>query len=178
MRILISAGHSDVDPGACNTAMKLTEAGLGVALRDKVADLLRAKGLEVCEDGLDGKNQPLPQAIALAKKSDFSVELHFNAGPTSAFGVESISTTKLRPLAQALSVAVAMVTKSKLRGAGGWIDQTKSQHSRLGFVADGGGVILEVEFISNQPAMSVYLAKQQSVAEAIAAVIVNYTKGK
>lgn len=178
MRILISAGHSDADPGACNTAMKLTEAGLAVALRDKVADLLRAKGLQVDEDGLDGKNQPLPQAIALAKKADFAIELHFNAGPSSAFGVESISSAAKRGLAQAISVAIAMVTKSKLRGAGGWIDQTKSQHKRLGYVADGGGIIVEVEFISNQPAMSVYLAKQQSVAEAIAAVIVNYTKGK
>lgn len=178
MIVAITAGHSETDPGAVNTAMKLTEDDLAVQLRDSVAHILRDKGIEVLEDGLDGKNQPLPQAIALAKKSDIAVEIHFNAGAATAFGVEAISSASKRPIAQALAVAVAMVTKSKLRGSGGWIDQTQSQHKRLGYVADGGGIILEVEFISNQPAMTVYQAKSQAVAEAVAAVLFNYAKGK
>lgn len=41
MIVAITAGHSETDPGAVNPAMKLTEAGLAVQLRDSVAHILR-----------------------------------------------------------------------------------------------------------------------------------------
>ena len=56
-QILISAGHSNQDPGA--TANGVTEAGLALELRDLLADKLRAIGCDVAEDGADGQNLPL-----------------------------------------------------------------------------------------------------------------------
>lgn len=169
-RVVITAGHSEVDPGAVNSRLKLTEAKLAVQLRDNVAGILKAKGFYVVTDGAKGENQPLPKAIALIKGSALAVEIHFNAGPLPANGVEAISLPVLRGAAQALSLAVSTATKTKIRGDGGWIDQTKSQHSRLGFV-QAGGIILEVEFISHDNAMLVYGARSQAVADAIAATI-------
>lgn len=172
-RIVITAGHSEVDPGAVNPRLKLTEAKLAVQLRDNVAGILKAKGFDVATDGAKGENQPLPKAIALIKGSALAVEIHFNAGPVLASGVEAISKPALRGFAQALALAVSTVTKAKLRGSGGWIDQTQSQHSRLGFV-EAGGVILELEFISNDSAMAVYQANAKAVNEAIAATIAKF----
>lgn len=172
-RIVITAGHSEVDPGAVNQRLKLTEAKLAVQLRDSIAGILKAKGFNVTTDGAAGQNQPLPAAIALAKNSDIAVEIHFNAGPETASGVEAISLPPLRGFAQSLAIAVSSATKTKIRGAGGWIDQSQSQHPRLGFV-QAGGVILEIEFISHDNCMIVYGARSQAVADAIAATIIKF----
>lgn len=170
-RIVITAGHSEVDPGAVNDRLKLTEAKLAVQLRDSIATILKAKGYDVVTDGAKGENQPLPKAIALIKGAAIAIEIHFNAGPLLANGVEAISLPPLRGAAQALSIAVSTATKAKLRGEGGWIDQSRSQHSRLGFV-QAGGIILEVEFISNDNCMIVYGARSQATADALAATII------
>lgn len=175
MQIVLTAGHSMTDPGAVNDRLKITEAKLALGLRDQVASLLRLRGFEVLEDGADGVNQPLPEAIKLAR-GRLAIELHFNAGPKGATGVEAISLPKLKPLAVALSKAVASVLHCKLRGADGWIDQSKSQHSRLGFV-QAGGVILEVAFISNDGDMCYYLANTALVARALEECIVDYIEG-
>ena len=175
-RLLVTAGHSDADPGAYNPRLKLGEAALAVHLRDAVANLLRMRGLQVSEDGLDGKNQPLPLAIKLAQQSDLAVEFHFNAGQPGALGIEAFSKPEKRPFAQALCLAVASATKSRIRGSGGWKSEVESQHNRLGYVR-AGGVILELEFISNDAAMVVYQANSNKVAEAIAACIANFAKG-
>jgi len=175
-RLLVTAGHSDTDPGAYNPRLKLGEAALAVQLRDAVANLLRMRGLQVSEDGLDGKNQPLPLAIKLAQQSDLAVEFHFNAGQPGAVGIEAFSTPEKRPFAQALCLAVASATKSRIRGSGGWKSEAESQHNRLGYVR-AGGVILELEFISNDTAMTVFMANSNKVAEALAACIANFAKG-
>ena len=175
-KIVITAGHSDVDPGAVNPRMNLVEAKLAVQLRDNVAWILKAKGFDVVTDGVKSENQPLPKAIALIKGSDLAVEIHFDAGPIPAHGVEAISLPKLRGAAQALALAVSTATKTPVRGEGGWIDQTKSQHSRLGFV-EAGGIILEVEFISHDNAMLVYGARSQAVADAVAATMIKIVGG-
>ena len=175
-KLLVTAGHSDSDPGAYNPRMKLGEAALAVKMRDSVANLLRMKGLVVSEDGLDGKNQPLPLAIKLAEQSDLAVEFHFNAGQPGALGIEAFSMPDKRPFVQALCLAVASATKSRIRGSGGWKSEAESQHNRLGFVR-AGGVILELEFLSNDTAMTVFVANSNKVAEAIAACIANFAKG-
>lgn len=164
MEVLIAAGHSDSDPGAVNG--KLTEAKLATELRDLVANKLRAVvGVKVVEDGLDGKNLPLIESIKLAA-GRFAFELHFNAGPATALGVECISNTDKKVVSQKISQGIAAVLGTKVRGTQGWIDESKSQHSRLGFVR-AGGVIIEVCFLSNNVEIAKYLEKKQLVADAI-----------
>lgn len=163
--IVITAGHSNVDPGAVANGLK--EAALAVELRDIVASKLREKGYEVITDGQRGDNKSLNDAIKLIPRGDVAVELHFNAAAaTTAAGVETIAPPKHKALAQRISKGIADVLGSKLRGDAGYIDQSKSARGRLGYVS-AGGLIVEVAFISNKSEMATYQAKKWLVASAI-----------
>lgn len=162
---VITAGHSNVDPGAVANGQR--EAVLAVELRDIIAAKLREKGYTVLTDGQRGDNKPLSSAIKLIKQGDVAVEIHFNAAANpAAAGVETIALPKHKALAQRLSQAIAGVAGSKLRGDAGYIDQSKSARGRLGYVS-AGGLIVEVAFISNRAEMAAYQAKKWLVASAI-----------
>lgn len=166
--IVLTAGHSATDPGA--VANRYTEAELVLELRDLAAEMLRERGHTVIEDGEDGENLPLRYAINLVRQGAVAVELHLNAGPPAACGVEAISLPHLKPFAQALAQRVAEAQGTRLRGDAGWIDQQQSHRGRLGYV-EAGGVILECFFISNEGELARYLADPRAVAGAIAAAI-------
>ena len=167
--IVLTAGHSSTDPGACSGGH--TEAGLMLELRDVTAEMLRDLGHVVIEDGGDGENLPLRHAISLIEQGALAVELHCNASDNpSARGVESISLPGLRSFCRRLSAAVANVLGTRVRGDRGWIDQSQSARGRLGYV-NAGGVILETFFISNPLERDFYLADPMAVAQAIAGVI-------
>ena len=167
--IVLTAGHSSTDPGACSGGY--TEAGLMLELRDVTAEMLRQRGHVVIEDGADGENLPLRHAISLIEQGALAVELHCNASDNpSARGVESISLPGLRSFCRRLSAAVANVLGTRVRGDRGWIDQSQSARGRLGYV-NAGGVILETFFISNPLERDFYLADPMAVAQAIAGVI-------
>jgi N-acetylmuramoyl-L-alanine amidase len=175
MKIALTAGHSDIDPGAVNPRLKLREEDLATELRDMIAFQLRQAGHEVLEDGPDGKNQSLSDAVKLAAQSDIAVEIHFNASDNpKASGVETISNNhpKNKRLAIDMSCMIAGALKSKLRGTAGWIPQEKSQHKRLAFV-QAGGLIVEVAFISNDADMMFFLGRKSTVADAIVDAILH-----
>ena len=164
--ILISAGHSETDPGAVGNGYK--EADLAVDLRDRVAAILRGTwGLNILEDGDDGDNEPLTKAIALAKRSDVAVEFHWNAGVPAATGIEVLAKPDKKKLSQALATAVHNATGLKLRGDSGWKSDKSGQHHRLGF-CEAGGVIVEVCFLSNPNDLQSYLQNRDKVAENLA----------
>jgi N-acetylmuramoyl-L-alanine amidase len=167
--VLISAGHNDADPGAVSGQYK--EATLAVKMRDRVAKSLRDRGITTLEDGEDGVNDNLNRAIGLCRQADIAVEIHFNAGPPAATGIEALSKMPLKKLSQDLCVAIGNVTKIKLRGGDkGWKPDNSGQHHRLGF-CEAGGVILEVCFISSASDMRAYVANKEAVAEAVALVL-------
>ncbi|MFM5260497.1 N-acetylmuramoyl-L-alanine amidase [Aeromonas veronii] len=167
MRVfVVSAGHSDVDPGAVANGVK--EADIAEELRNIVASKLREAGHTVITDGDGDVNQPLSDAIKLINRGELAIEIHCNAASApTATGVESISLPKLKGLSQRISKAIAAVTKDKVRGDDGWIDQSKSARGRLGFV-NAGGIIIELFFLTNQQALEQYNATKWLVASAIA----------
>jgi N-acetylmuramoyl-L-alanine amidase len=167
--IIVSAGHSNVDPGAVS-ASGLREADLALRLRDKIAARLQAdESLRVLTDGRTGENSPLRDAVAIVKTHPgaLAVELHFNAGPIAARGIEVLSKPAHKPRAQALARAIKAITGSPLRGDGGWKADNSGQHHRLAF-CEAGGLIIEVEFLSNAVALHTYLTKEDEVATALA----------
>ena len=167
--IVLTAGHSSTDPGACSGGY--TEAGLMLELRDVTAEMLRDLGHVVIEDGGDGENLPLRHAINLIGQGAIALELHTNASDNpTARGVEAISLPDQRRLSQRLAQRVADVLGTRVRGAGGWIDQSQSARGRLGYV-NAGGVILETFFISNPIEREAYFARLPEVAGAIADAI-------
>lgn len=178
--IIISAGHSNSDAGAVSKDGKLREADLTLRLRNRVATLLRADGtLRVLTDGSDGQNKPLRDAVQIVKANPraIAVEIHFNAaGSSLAKGVEVLAKPTQRELAQQLAASVANITETPLRGVLGWKPDNAGQHHRLAF-CEAGGLILEVEFLSNPAAMAVYLANETEVAVSLANALQNAAKG-
>ena len=173
--IVITAGHSNNDPGAVNGSFN--EAVHVTKVRNALAHILREAGYTVLTDGVGDINEPLPAAIKLVKSADIALELHCNAvANKTATGVETIALPKHKNLAQDISAAVAKVYGFKLRGENGWIDQSQSHRGKLGYVS-AGGMILELGFLSNDADMKVMQDNYWKAARAIAEVIIKHVGG-
>lgn len=170
MKFVITAGHGDGDPGA--VAFGTTEAEIVTHLRDVVAFKLRAAGHEVYTDGERKQNRALAFALKLFGLAPIRLELHCNASVNStANGVETISLPKDKMLAQNLSLSVARILDTRVRGDKGWIDQSQAARGRLSYVQNGG-VILEIFFLTNFAELTAYRAKSWLVAEEIARTLI------
>ena len=172
-KVVITAGHSNTDPGAVNG--NITEAEITTDMRNIVAYCLKDLGIEVVTDGRGNDNQTLRQAINLIKQGEVAVEFHCNAFhlPTAA-GVEALAQPKDKVICQKLCEAVSDVMGIPVRGpAGGFKPENSGQHSRLGYVREGG-IILELFFISNPKELATYQAKKWLIAREIADVIAEH----
>lgn len=173
--ITVTAGHSNQDPGAVNGLFR--EADIAQEMRNMVAFYLRQKDIAVKTDGEGKGNLPLPAAIKLISGSKAAVEFHCNAFPKpTAGGCEALSQPKDRALSQRLCKAVSDVMGIPTRGTdGGWKNEGSGQHSRLGYVRNGG-IILELFFISNPTELAVWQDKKWLVAKAVAEVLAEVAK--
>lgn len=173
--ILISAGHSDSDPGAVSGTYK--EATLAKLMRDRIYHSLCAMKIPTIRDGDDGVNDPLRKAISLCGKADIAVEIHFNAGASTAHGVEALAKPAQKKLAQALCHAIHKSTGITLRGDYGYRPDDSGQHHRLGF-CEAGGIVLETCFITSRDDMAFYASNKVAVAKAVAGVLAAYAMRK
>lgn len=164
-KLLISAGHSDKDPGA--VAGSVTEAKLALELRDLIVKEMSDSEVTIITDGRQGENLPLRDAISQIPGTDLAVEIHFNAaGAAFAQGVEAISLPEKKGISQKISASISSVLGSRLRGDSGWIDQSLSARGKLGFV-NAGGIIVEVCFITNTMEMQHYQANKAKLARVL-----------
>ena len=168
--IVLTAGHSLTDPGACNG--HFTEANIAREVRNGVTAILNARGHKIINDGTGSDNQPLSKAAALVKQGKIAIEFHLNAAANkNATGVEALAQTKDKVICQKLCKAIANVLDIPVRGSdGGWKPENSGQHSRLAYVA-AGGIILELFFISNDAELQKYFERKDRVFEAIADVL-------
>lgn len=166
--LFLAAGHSDSDPGA--VANGTTEARIVLKLRDLIAGGWLSNNVVYAKDGARGENLPLRSAITLAKKHDVALELHCNAATPQASGVETINNPETDELAAKLCEVVSRELGIPNRGVK---RPSYTRHSRVGFVDDGGGVLLELFFLTNKDDLAKYEAKKLAVAEAIARVLID-----
>lgn len=167
--LFVSAGHSHTDPGAVGNGH--TEADIVLSFRDAVCDELDAKGVVYDRDGHRGQNLPLRQAIDAASRHDVAVEFHCNAAANaSATGAETLSHPEDYPLGAELCEAISDTLGIADRGPDGHMSR---QHSRFGFIRDGGGIIVELFFISNPDDMAAYYRNKTALAQAVARVLVD-----
>lgn len=167
--LFISAGHSGSDPGAA--ANGVTEADIVLEFRDMLAEELRGK-LSFNMDGSRGRNLPLRDAVKLAAAHDVAVEFHCNAASPRATGVETLSSERGFAIGYALCEAVSRVLDIPNRGAK---PENSGQHSRLAFVSDGGGVILELFFLTSVSDLAAYQERKRALAAEVASVLVDFT---
>lgn len=178
--ILLSAGHSDTDPGAVNKEGR-KEADIARDMRNMVALYLRRDtNYRVTTDGISMNNQPLREAVKLVGKGkhDIAIEFHCNAfSSEKAKGVEALAGDTDKELSQILCKTVADVLETPVRGSeGGWKSEGSGQHSRLAFVR-AGGIILELFFITNPKELAMWDAKKWVVAREVAKEIAKFYKG-
>ncbi|MFK4001692.1 N-acetylmuramoyl-L-alanine amidase [Psychrobacter namhaensis] len=172
-KVTITAGHSNTDPGAVNS--NVTEAEITTDMRNIVAYCLKDLGVEAVTDGNGSDNDTLRNAIKLIKQGDVAIEFHCNAfhDPRAA-GVEALAQPKDKVLCRKLCEAVSDVMGIPTRGDdGGFKSEGSGQHSRLGYVRNGG-IILELFFISNPTELATYQAKKWPLAREIADVIAEH----
>lgn len=162
--LFISAGHSDADPGAAGNGY--AEADIVLEFRDYMAEALRDRGVEFRKDGEPGQNLPLARAWRMAAEHDIALELHTNAFhlPT-ATGVETLSQPHSMELGLSICTAISETLGIANRGAKG---EGSGQHSRLAFVSSGGGIIVELFFISNPDDLAKYQRWKLQLAEVLA----------
>ena len=173
--IAITAGHSIADPGAVNG--KRTEAQIVQDMVNMVSTYLERASIEFETDVENGVNQPLVKAIKIAKRNDIALEFHCNAAASSkATGVEVLASDKHKLLAQEVAKAIGDVLGLTLRGEAGWKSEGSGQHSRLGFISTGGGLIVELFFISNPSDLSKWDTKKWLVAKAVAEVLIKHAR--
>lgn len=169
--IIITAGHSNTDPGAVGNGT--TEAAVVTEFRNLVADALRARGFDPVTDGQGAVNLSLRDAIRLIRPGALAVEFHCNAAASpTASGVETLSGEALKPLGRALCASVSFSLGIRDRGAK---DEGAGQHSRLGFV-QAGGLILELFFISNASDLKSYQINKATLARGVASVLIDHAQ--
>ncbi|HIZ49565.1 MAG TPA: N-acetylmuramoyl-L-alanine amidase [Candidatus Pseudomonas excrementavium] len=171
--LFISAGHSDADPGAVGDGY--TEASIVLEFRDLLANALRARGVEFSKDGEPGQNLPLSKAWRMAAEHDIALEFHCNAFHTpTATGVETLSRQVNMELGLRICRAISETLGIANRGAKG---EGSGQHSRLAFVSSGGGIIVELFFISNPSDVAIYQRWKLQLAEVLADLLAEEVRG-
>lgn len=172
--IVITAGHGirngRIDSGAV-AKDGTTEASIAVDMRGIIKYYLERSGITVLTDGVGKENKSLADAVKLIGRGAVAVEIHTNASSNAAAkGVEVLSLNKDKPLAQKIAAAIGGVTGFSLRGDKGWQPQSISPHGRLAYVS-GGGLIVELFFISNPAELAVYREKRWLIGKAVAGVL-------
>jgi N-acetylmuramoyl-L-alanine amidase len=166
MAVLISAGHSNTDPGA--DAFGRREADIATEFRTILVKCLADLGIQAETDGKGRENLPLREAVKLAKGKDVAIEIHLNASANAtASGVETISGPEDMQLGAKLCAAVSQSLNIKNRGAK---PENAGQHHRLAFV-QAGGIILELFFLTNPNDLAAYDGRKWPLARAVAQVI-------
>jgi len=160
--LFIAAGHSYSDPGASGHGY--TEADIVLDLRDRLCKALRARGVVIGMDGEKGENLPLRQAVEMAKEYDEAIELHCNAfTDPGATGVETLGESST--LAYAICDTVSSTLGIANRGTKG---EGSGQHSRLAFVGQADGLIVELFFITNKDDLDRYFKYKDELVAALA----------
>jgi N-acetylmuramoyl-L-alanine amidase len=172
--IYLSAGHTpkglNQDPGAIGNGYK--EADLTVELRDLTTKILKDNGMTVWNDNDTVRLPEVLKAINSTEK-DVVCDIHFNAGPPTATGVEvlipSRHTAIESEIASKLVVMLAGIMKIRSRGVK---TESDSQHKTIGILREQGiNLLIEICFISNATDMAYYQASKRKVAEAIALIL-------
>lgn len=173
--IFLLAGHHSHDIGAVGNGF--IEAKETIRVRNRVSELLRAKGVDVWNDKDNWNLQTVINEISKSSKpSDIVCDIHFNAGPESATGCEvfvpneAVKTELL--LANDLCLCISKTLNIRNRGVK---RESDSQHRRLGMMRPSGvNVLIEVCFISNSFDMKSYNENFETMCNSVASVLLKH----
>lgn len=179
--LYLLAGHTIID-GKGTGAFGLDgfdEAIEAAKLRDDITKLLLAKNVTVTND-LD--TTPLGKLSmwlkSIVKKNDKVIEIHFNAGPPTATGVEVYVDDTPAPeevvFGRQIATTISRVLGIKLRGNAGVRLESESQHRSLAIISVPSAainVLIEVCFLTNRSNIDLYRRNYNLLVEALAEII-------
>lgn len=188
-QIYISAGHSTRqgrDRGAVGNGF--IEGVEAANFRRLLVQELRALGKVPI---VDVDDSILSETLAFFRNRTTNncivLDIHFNSGPASATGTETLipseNTEFERNLAKALSDTMSKVLAIPLRGnykgLSGVRTELESHHGRLGWMRlTGENVLIEICFISNPNDMRRYQENKHKLAKEIAKVLFKFAGGE
>ncbi len=167
--MFISAGHSESDPGA--VAFGRREADIAVEFRNILSFYLQRDKIPHELDGFGTVNMPLREVVKRSRKHVLSVEIHCNAGPPTATGVEVLCRQKDFYTGTAICRAIADALQIRNRGVK---PEDSGQHKRLAFI-EAGGIIVELFFLTNTSDLARYDARKWVAARDVARVLIETT---
>ncbi len=172
--VVVSAGHSKTEEGVVFN--NVHENVLNMQLRDQLVKQLNALSLAtiVVPDDLN-----LRETIKFIRKCiyDVAIEIHFNAGPGSAAGVEAYHRSGDvygKQLCTLLCNNLSTTLGQRNRGAKA---ENQSAHKRLGFVHENPKCILiEAAFVTNPGDISLVFREDngKTWAQTVAHTIADY----
>ena len=187
--LFISSGHSDRagrDRGALSG--KYIEGVLAAEFRKILVEEIRILGLNAVTD-ID--NSILSETIAFFKnktsKDSILVDIHFNAGPSTAKGTETLIPAKFTTfelqLANKISKSIGTDLSTPLRGLtngyAGVKTELESARKSLGWMRlTGENILIELCFISNPTEMEKYEKDKYVIAKNLARILYNAALSK
>lgn len=161
------------------------EAAEALRLRNDLSKRLLEMGVKVVnENSSFSLGQVITWLKSLIKRGDLVLEIHFNAGPSSATGIETLiddtPTKEEIYWGKRISAAIQRVTKEKLRGSNGVKKESESQHKRLAIISDvesALNLLLEVGFITNENFIKSYRDGYKEMVEELAKEVRDYCLG-
>jgi len=146
--VVVSAGHSIVEEGAVSGDTH--ESILNMQLRDQLVKQLNALGIATISVS-DRLNLRETIKFIHGVTYDAAIEIHFNAGPAAAHGVEAFhkdGDSWGRQLCTQLCSNLSIQLVQHNRGPK---SETQSFHKRLGFVHENPRcVLIEAAFVTNR----------------------------
>lgn len=174
--IFLSAGHSNMDPGAIGNGYK--EADLTKELRGLVAcEIIKHTDITLTLDNDGQTSGETANKIGLiSKEGDVLCDIHFNAGTPAATGTEVLIpetyTPKEHTIAAELSAGISQILGIKNRGVK---TEADSARKRLVFMRPKGrNLLIEVCFISNPTDIKSYQSHKTEVAQFVAKTLIKY----
>lgn len=176
-KIIISAGHGGIDPGAVNG--KVIERDLAIELRSLIVTELKALGISALVD--DDKNA-LKQTLAWLRgkfgSKDILLDIHWNAASSpEAKGTEVIVPDVSSQFEKDLAKSILKVFTDLGFRDRGVKHEGATARKRLGWMRPTAeNVLLEVCFISNTTDMKLYEANKHTISKRLASVLNHYSK--
>jgi LysM repeat protein len=188
-KIFISAGHSNkqgTDRGASGNGF--IEGELTVELRDLIVSELKKMGVNPI---VDSNNSVLSQSVNFFKNlttnSCIVMDIHWNAGPPTATGTETLIPTENTKFERDLAGRISKIVSDRLgirtrgthMGNSGVKTEADSHHGRLGWMRlTGENILPEICFVSSKSDMDSYQKNKFLLAKDIADVLIEFASDK
>ncbi len=172
-KLIITAGHSLKQAGA--SANREKEELLTIEMKNLIVDQLKEWGYEPWTDNdNDSLSQVIAKTKAIATADDILLDIHFNAGISSAKGTETFIAVNARDKSKRIAQRITDLTSAMLGTPNRGVKlENQSQHPRLGMLHSAASSVLwEVDFLTNKDFMENYHLVKKRLAIGIANILV------